>query len=127
MDFLLPADGGGGTVTACKVGGGGSIVVGTEGKFTVSAHADLKGNIAYRDVESDIDFRSVSIASVTCNDATHSARIRGVGANKNSTERKTYVIDVVDNGESGTTDVFGIQFGTYSKSGKLVRGNVQIH
>ena len=130
MDFVLPTGGGGGGGgggTECKVTGGGSIFDGSEGRFTVNAHANLHGNNAYRDEAGGIDFRATSITSVTCNDADHSARIEGMGVNKTSTQQQPYQIDVVDNGEPGANDVFGIQFGSYGKSGRLTRGNIQIH
>lgn len=132
MDFLLPAGGGGGGgggggSTECKVSGGGSIVQGSEGKFTVNAHANLKGNIQYRDDANGIDFKATSIISVACNDADHTARVTGMGRNKTDTPLQAYQVDVVDNGESGTNDEFRIQIGNYGKSGRLTRGNIQIH
>jgi hypothetical protein len=130
MDFVLPADGGGGGGgggSDCKVTAGGSIVSGTEGRFSLNAHADLKGSVAYRDEASGIDFQATSITAVTCDDAAHGAHVEGVGKNKLSDESQTFQVDVVDNGEPGTADVFGIQFGSYAKSGNLTRGNVRIH
>ena len=69
----------------------------------------------------------MTITSFKCDAKKHTAQIKGLGANGNSTERKAYVVDVTDNGEPGTNDVFGIQFGTYSKSGKLVSGDVKVN
>lgn len=129
MDFLLP-----GASTpppsgaACKVAGGGAISTGSgEGKFTLNAHANLKGNISYRDNGADIDMTATQITSVTCNDVGHSATVKGLGQNKTDASPKPFQIDVVDNGDSGKNDVFEIQFGSYGKSGKLIRGNLQIH
>jgi hypothetical protein len=121
MDFLLPAGGAGGTSSECKVNGNGEI---SGGKFNVSVHANLKGNVQYRDEAGGIDFRATSITSVTCNDATSSATIKGTGTNKTETTPKSFQVDVVD---SGAGDSFAIQIGTYSKSGGVTRGNVQIH
>jgi hypothetical protein len=129
MDFLLPVGGGGGGPSAeCKVNGGGSIGSGSqEGRFTVNAHANLRGNIQYRDGAGGIDFNATSITRITCNDADHSARVEGVGTNKTNTQQQPYEVEVVDNGETGSNDRFRIQFGNYEKTGTLSRGNVQIH
>jgi hypothetical protein len=127
MDFVLPAAGTPVGGKGCRVGGGGSIGAGGEGKFSLTVHSDLKGSIAYRDAGSDIDFRAVTVTSLTCDAKTHTAQIKGLGANKNSVERKPYVVDVADNGKPGTNDVFGIQFGTYTKSGKLASGDVKVN
>jgi hypothetical protein len=131
MDFVLPAPGnggGGGGGTECKVNGGGSIP-GTAGdaKFTVNAHANLKGNNAYRDAGANVDFRSKTISSVTCRDTEHSATIAGSGVNGRN-QAVTFTIDVVDNGEPGKSDRFAITLSNgYTRSGTLTRGNVQIH
>jgi hypothetical protein len=121
MDFLLPAGGGGGTSTECKVNGTGEIA---GGKFSLGVHANLKGNVQYRDEAGGIDFKATSITSVTCNDAQHGATVKGTGTNKTETSPKSFQVDVVDN---GSDDSFAIQIGTYTKSGKVTRGNVQIH
>jgi hypothetical protein len=127
MDFVLPAPGGGGGGdTGCKVTGGGSIVNGTEGKFSLDVHVNLKGNVQYRDQANAIDFRSTSITGVVCrSDGT--ATIEGAGKNKLDDKTQSFTVDVDDNGEAGSSDVFGIRIGPYSKSGRLTRGNVQIH
>ena len=128
FDFLLGATSPPPTSGECKVTGGGAISSGSgEGKFTVNAHANLKGHISYRDTGSDVDMEATQITSVSCNDAKHSATIKGLGRNKTDATPKSFEIDVVDNGEPGSNDTFAVQFGSYSKSGKLTRGNVQVH
>jgi hypothetical protein len=124
MDFLLPAGGGGGGGAECKVTGGGSI---PDGNFTLSVHANLTGNVAFRNDAGDIDFRSTSITSINCNDSTHSAHIEGMGKNRLSNDPQSFQVDVVDNGEPGTADAFSTQFGSTTKAGTLTRGNVRIH
>jgi hypothetical protein len=133
MDFLLGSGGGsggggGGGGTECKVNGGGSIP-GTAGdaKFTLNAHANLKGHNAYRDDGANVDFRSTAIASVTCQDSTHSATIEGTGVNGRN-DAVTFRIDVTDNGEPGKTDRLSITLSSgYTRTGTLTRGNIQIH
>jgi hypothetical protein len=125
MDFLLGAgSGGGGTAfPGCKVSGGGTLAT-TDGKFTVNAHATVpaKGNIAYKDANTD--FRSTQLASLSCSGS--SATITGTGANNGNTVG--FTLDVVDNGEAGTTDTFSLTMTSGgTRSGNLKRGNVQVH
>jgi hypothetical protein len=126
FDFRLTEGGGGGGSVGCKVNGGGSIASGSsEGKFTISAHADLKGKVAHRDQGAGVDFRSTALTSVTCLRST--ATIRGAGYDGD--DAVTFTVKVVDAGEPGTADTFSIQLGSpssYSASGTLTRGNVQV-
>jgi hypothetical protein len=40
----------------------------------------------------------------------------------------TFTVEVIDNGESGTSDVFSISLSDgYTRSGTLTNGNVQVH
>jgi hypothetical protein len=40
----------------------------------------------------------------------------------------TFTVDVIDNGDPGSSDVFSISLSDgYSRSGTLVSGNVQVH
>ncbi len=130
FDFVL---GGGGQPpppppgTGCKVTGGGVIPTGpsSEGRFSLNAHTDLKGKVQYRDGAA-ANFRSTRLTEVSCNFATHSATIRGEGTNNG--QPVTFTVDVVDNGEAGSSDVFSISLSDgYSRSGTLVRGNIQVH
>jgi len=111
--------------TGCNVTGGGTIPtgVGTEGKFSLNAHVDLKGKAQYRDGAA-ANFRSSRLTTVTC--SANTATINGEGTNNGHSV--TFSIRVVDNGESGTTDVFTISLDDgYAKSGTLTSGNVQVH
>ena len=127
MDFLLPSAVG--VAAPCDVRGGGAILgTGTEAQFNVDAHKNGKGNVFYRDPGGNIDFRSTGTVTVTCTGS--SATITGNGLNNNSTSPTSFRVDVVDNGEPGTTDTFSIKIPSngsgYSKSGMLLRGNIQV-
>ena len=113
--------------TGCTVTGGGSIATGpgTEGKFSINAHANLHGKVQYHDGAA-ADFRSTRLTEVTCNPNAHSATIRGEGTS--SGHMVTFTVDVIDNGEAGGSDVFSISLSDgYSRSGTLASGNVQVH
>ena len=115
-----PPPGGG---EGCKVTGGGSISTG--GRFSLNAHQNLHGKVRYDDGAA-ADFRSTRLTEVTCNVASHSATIEGEGVNNGHTV--TFTVEVIDNGESGRTDVFGISLSDgYSRSGTLANGNLQVH
>ncbi len=108
----------------CKVSGDGAISTGagTEGTFSIKAHADLTGKARYRD-GSAADFRSTRVTEVQCGSGGHGT-IRGEGIDKGSSV--TFTVQVVDNGP-GRSDTFGISLSDgYSKSGPLTRGNVEV-
>jgi hypothetical protein len=111
----------------CKVTGGGAIATGatSEGQFSLNPQASLKGKVQYRD-GSAADFRSTRLTEVRCNFAAHSATVSGEGINNG--HGVTFTVDVIDNGEPGSADVFGITLSDgYSRSGMLRRGNIQVH
>jgi hypothetical protein len=111
----------------CKVTGGGAIATGpsTEGSFSLNAHVNLKGKVKYDD-GADADFRSTRLTEVNCNFASHSATIEGEGISNG--DPVTFTVDVIDNGETGRTDVFGIELSDgYTRSGTLTEGNLQVH
>jgi hypothetical protein len=128
MDFLTPSPsgGGGGGFAGCKVTGGGVIPgSGGDGKFTLTAHATVPaaGKVAYKDTSTD--FRSTEITSVTCTSAK-TATITGAGVNGN--DHVAFKVDVVDNGDSGTTDTFSLTLTPGgNRSGTLKKGNIQVH
>ena len=128
MDFLLPSPSTNPTGTGCTVNGGGSIA-GTKGgdaKFTVGAHANLKGNNALNDKGAGVDFRSTAITSVSCASDGKTATIKGAG--KDGNNAVTFTVTVVDNGEPGSKDTYGITLSDgYANSGTLSKGNVQVH
>jgi hypothetical protein len=105
------------------VTGGGSIHTG--GRFSLNPHENLKGKVKYDDGAA-ADFRSTRLTEVTCNHASHSATVRGEGVNNG--HAVTFTVEVIDNGEPGRTDVFGISLSDgYSRSGTLTNGNLQVH
>jgi hypothetical protein len=113
-------------VGPCMVTGGGEIAgTGGDARFSLNAHADLKGKVDYRDDGAMINFRSTKLNKVDCSGS--SARIEGEGVNNGL--GGTFIVDVVDNGEAGTSDRFSITIvpPNYMKSGTLIRGNIQIH
>jgi hypothetical protein len=125
IDFLLGAgNGGGGTpFPGCKVSGGGTLAT-TDGKFSINAHATLppSGRVAYKDTNTD--FHSTQLALLSC--SASSATITGTGANNGNTVG--FRLDVVDNGEAGTTDTFSLTLTSGgTRSGNLKRGNIQVH
>src|SRR5919201_2222716 len=127
MDFLLAAGAGGGGTPfgGCKVTGSGTLAT-TGGKFSINVHGTTpaKGNVAYRD--SDTDFNSTAIASISCSGS--SAKVTGTGTNKADTSPVAFELNVLDNGEAGTTDFFSLTLTPGgSKEGTLSRGNIQVH
>ncbi len=118
-----PGGGGGG----CRVTGGGTISTGpgSEGQFSLNPHQNLKGKVQYRDGAA-ADFRSTRLTEVSCNFASDSATIRGEGTNNG--HMVTFTVEVIDNGEPGSADVFSISLTDgYSRSGTLRSGNIQLH
>src|SRR5204862_2922017 len=65
--------------TGCKITGSGSIATTAgSGRFSLDAHANLKGKAAYSDGTA-ADFRSTRLTEVTCDQTAHSGTIRGQG------------------------------------------------
>jgi hypothetical protein len=86
---------------------------------------NLVGKIDYRDGTS-ASFRSTRILSVTFDHATNTAHISGTGVSGGAAV--DFEVSVVDNGEPGTADAFGISLSSgYSQSGTLTSGNIQFH
>ena len=112
----------------CKVTGGGAIMASltSEGRFGLTVNG-TKGKVDYRDDSMfGANFRSTRILQTTC--TSSSARIEGQGVNNG--HAVDFLVNVVDNGEAGTTDTFSIAIADsppYSASGTLVRGNIQVH
>ncbi|HYZ18290.1 MAG TPA: post-COAP-1 domain-containing protein [Gaiellaceae bacterium] len=110
----------------CKVTGGGTIPTGvaTEGTFTINAQPGLKGKAQFRD-GSAADFRSTRLTEISCGAGGHGT-VKGTGINNG--HAVDFTIEVVDHGESGTTDAFSISLSDgYTAGGTLTRGNVQVH
>ena len=113
--------------SACHVSGGGAIAgtAGSEGRFSVDARGNLKGKVAYRDNGAAVNLRSTKLDKVDCSGTA--AHIEGEGVNNGVAA--TFIVDVADNGEAGTTDTFSIRIVPpgYTKAGTLTRGNIQVH
>jgi hypothetical protein len=114
----------------CKVTGGGAIpgtTLGTEAPFSINAQPGPKGKVNYRDDGAGVNFRSTKINEIDCSGTA--ARIEGEGVNSGGAV--SFIVDVVDNGEAGTTDTFRIQLSgtsTYMRGPlPLTRGNIQVH
>ncbi|TML44251.1 MAG: hypothetical protein E6G19_09635 [Actinobacteria bacterium] len=124
MDFLLGSGaGGGGTAfPGCKVSGNGTLAT-TGGKFSINAHATVPptGGVAYTD--SNTDFHSTTLASVSCSGST--ATVKGSG--RNNGDNVGFTLDVADNGK-GPSDTFSLTLSSGgSRSGTLKQGNIQVH
>jgi hypothetical protein len=123
FDFLIPLSPVDPNAVPCKITGSGTLTTG--GKFSLNVHVTTppKGSASYRD--SEADFRSTSISSAVCTDASH-AEIRGLG--RNNGDDVDFVIEVVDGGEASTSDVFTLTMNPGgTRGGTLTKGNIQIH
>ena len=125
MDFLLPtAPPPPPSSVPCKVTGGGTLSS-TGGKFSLNVHTGVppRGSVAYRDTSTD--FKTLTITSATCSDASH-ATITGAG--RNNGNNVTYTVDVVDGGESSVNDFFNLTMSSGgARAGNLSKGNIQVH
>ena len=114
-----------------KVTGGGAIPVGSgSGKFGFEVKKKIKGGglsgqLTYDDRGGATKVMSESIASLTITGS--SARFTGQ-CSINKVSGFTFTVDVIDNGEPGSSDFFHIHLNNgYDASGTLSRGNIQIH
>lgn len=125
MDFLLPTPPPPPPPSVpCKITGSGTISS-TGGKFSLNVHVGIppRGSVSYRDT--DTDFRTLTITSATCSDASHGT-ITGTGRNNGSDVN--YTVDVVDGGESSVNDFFNLTMNPGgARAGTLSKGNIQIH
>jgi len=128
FDFKLGKRDGGGGGAACKITGGGAIpsIITGDARFSLNpqaAQARLKGKVAYRDDGAAVKFRSTNLTKVTCD--RKNGHVEGNGTNNGVAT--TFTVDVTDNGEPGTADVFKIQITGHNNAGTLIRGNIQVH
>ena len=113
-----------------KITGGGSIAVGgdigTFG-FTVqraTSSAPIKGDLQYVDHSTGTKVRSVTFNSFSVADTT--ATFAGTCVSNGAP--CTFTVQVIDNGEPGTTDAFIISIsGAAGQGGTLRSGNIQVH
>jgi hypothetical protein len=124
FDYLLgssiipPAPSGKRSVT------GGGAIAGTAGdaSFALNPDQTLHGKVNYVDNGAGVNFRSTRITSLTFDDATHRATVKGNGVVGN--QQVTFTATVTD----ASVDTFGIEVSTgYKRGGPLTRGNVTIH
>jgi len=113
-----------------KVTGGGWIPVpGGHGNFGFNVtkkkvNSAVSGHLNYDDKAGTMKVQSESFTSLTI--TGNSARIEGP-CTVNKASGFTCTVDVVDNGESGSTDSFRIRVSSYDRAGTLGGGNIKIH
>jgi hypothetical protein len=103
---------------------GGGAIAGTAGdaSFALNPDQTLHGKVNYVDNGAGVNFRSTRITSLTFDDATHRATVKGNGVVGN--QQVTFTATVTD----ASVDTFGIEVSTgYKRGGPLTRGNVTIH
>ena len=122
-----------GSSAGCKVTYGGRITAADGDKATFGGNAKgagPSGQEEYQDHGSavNINVHSIDVQAVTCSRDGTSASIFGT-ATINGSGSVLYRIDVVDNGEPGSSDTYRIRLGSGYDSGvqTLTGGNVQVH
>jgi hypothetical protein len=114
------------TSTPCKVTGGGYITAskhnfGFNAQYSVAGGA--KGNVNYED-KAVGHLKGADVTGVACRGTK--ATIVGNGTWKGLPA--TFMVEVVDKGEPGANDSFGIALpGPYAAAGTVKGGNIQIH
>ena len=88
----------------------------------------IKGTIEYQDKSANINLHSISMTSLSIDPTKTKATFTGT-AKLNNSPGYTFKVYVEDNGEPGRTDKFTIKINenSYTKSGTLQKGNIQIH
>ena len=113
-----------------KATGGGWIAIsGEKGHFGFEAEktgtSAPTGHLTYEDKAGDIKVLSESISSLAVNG--NRAIFTGT-CSVDKVSGFTFTVEVVDNGEPGSTDTFRIRLSNgYEKSGTLGGGNIQVH
>ena len=130
--------GGGGSTPSCevKVTQGGWIVAanGDRSTFGGNARSDALGNASGQQQYQDhgpaqpMNVHSINVLLITCSQDRKTAHITGT-ATIDGQGVHQFQIDVTDNGEPGTNDVYHIRLSNRYDSGfqRLQGGNVQIH
>jgi hypothetical protein len=119
--------------TTGKVTGGGSISLekgkGSNFGFVVNSDASTtpKGSLEFQSKIDNINLHSTGFYSLSVYSPT--LAIFSGTATINGDSGHTFKVTIEDNGEPGKNDKFSIEIdgGTYSKSGTLTAGNIQIH
>lgn len=121
--------GGGAAPSVGKItGGGGQIDKATNFGFNVQSNGTLlKGQLEYQDRNATINLHSISMVSLSINPDMTKGDFTGMGTV--SGNPVTFKVHVEDNGEPGKNDKFSITIPelSYTKSGTLIKGNIQIH
>jgi hypothetical protein len=119
--------------TSGKVTGGGSISLekgkGSNFGFVVNSDTSTtpKGSLEFQSKLDNINLHSTGFYSLSVYSPT--LAIFSGTATINGDSGHTFKVTIEDNGEPGKNDKFSIEIdgGTYSKSGTLTAGNIQIH
>lgn len=129
-----PGPGPGAGSCSDRVTGGGYINVG-HGKANFGVTGGMRkdafrGHLTYIDHTTDMKVKGTGVTAYVVIDAT-TRRIGGT-ATVNGQSGYTYQVDVSDKGEPGRNDSFAITLSkagsvTYTASGKLAGGNIQLH
>jgi hypothetical protein len=110
---------------ARHVTGGGSIgLSSSDGGFALNPDESLHGKVNYTDQNAGVALKSTRITSLTFDDATHRAQVKGTGVSGG--QQVEFTVVVTDNGNSGDTFSIKLDKG-YNRSGTLTQGNVTIH
>ncbi|MGH9910639.1 MAG: post-COAP-1 domain-containing protein, partial [Nitrososphaerales archaeon] len=117
-------------ITEGKITGGGAQVSrNTNFGFNVQSDGALiKGELEYIDKGATINLHSVKITTLSISLDKTKGTFGGT-ATVNGVKGFTFTVEVEDNGEPGNNDKFKITIPelSYTKSGTLVKGNIQIH
>lgn len=109
-----------------RIGGTPSGGLATFGVAAGALFDGFWGHLNYVDKAADMHVRSTALTGYTLVNAA-TRRVEGL-AEINGQAGFTYAVELADNGEPGTADVFSIQLSNgYSAGGNLVGGNIQLH
>ena len=105
------------------VGSGTIGATDKDGRFALNPDQMLHGKVAYVDELAGVNFKSTRITSLTFDDPTHRAQVKGTGVTGN--QQLDFTVVVTDNGKAG--DTFSIELGNgYTRGGTLTKGDVTI-
>jgi hypothetical protein len=116
--IIPPPPSGSRTVT-----GGGSIAgTASDARFALNPDQRLHGKVSYVDDGAALTFKSTRITSLTFDDATHRATVKGTGVAAG--QQVDFTVTVTD----ASVDTFSISLSSgYKRGGPLTKGNVTIH
>jgi hypothetical protein len=110
---------------------GGKATLGFVVEFT-SGGAAPTGNLTYNDHEAQVRIKAIAYQLLVISDVSPVCPTVGKHAKFTGTAdvngvQETFEVEVDDCGEPGDADTFSIKTATYSASGILLSGNIQIH